>query len=155
MSVSVATVPHQVRQSEPGPACNVDGQSAGLRYIISFVGGNVQLLRRNPRYLLAALLAFVAQVTLAFAHVHVKHPAPHIAIAPADATLPLPADDDDDCRFCATIHVASTLIPAACPDVVVPETNYGVAPVVSFLWPRLTARSSPFRSRAPPAGVNA
>jgi Protein of unknown function (DUF2946) len=114
------------------------------------MGEIVQPFRRHPRYLLLALLAFVAQITLAFTHIHVHSRELSQATAAASDTTPLPADDDADCRFCAAIHVASTLIPSAEPDLILPRTTYYVAPPVCFVQPRAAARASPFRSRAPP-----
>ena len=120
------------------------------------MGEFVQPFRRHPHYLLVALLAFVAQVTLAFAHSHVHsgNSSRSRVTAVAGQTTPLPVDDDGDCRFCVAIHVASTLIPSAGPDLILPRTTYYVASPVYFVQPRAAARASPFRSRAPPQAMN-
>jgi hypothetical protein len=98
----------------------------------------------------------VAQITLAFCHIHVHSRDLSLtqATRAAGQTTPLPANDDAHCKFCAAIHVASTLIPAACPDLILPNTTYSVAPPVCFVQPRAAARASPFRSRAPPQAMN-
>ena len=116
----------------------------------------MQPFRRHPRYLLLALLAFVAQITLAFyhSHVHSRDLSLPLVAALAGETTPLPVDNDGDCRFCAAIHVASTLIPAAGPDLILPKATYSVALPVCFVGPRTAARASPFRSRAPPQPLN-
>ena len=96
------------------------------------MGEVVQPFRRHPRYLLLALLAFVAQITLAFCHIHVhsRDLSRSQLTAVAGETTPLPADDDGDCRFCGAIHVASTLIPSVGPDLILPKTTYSIAPAV-------------------------
>lgn len=116
----------------------------------------MQAFRRHPRYLLVALLAFVAQITLAIAHSHVHSgdSSRSQVTAVAGETTPLPVDDDGDCRFCVAIHVASTLIPSAGPDLILPRTTYYVASPGYFVQPRAAPRASPFRSRAPPQPMN-
>src|SRR5690349_8259922 len=117
------------------------------------MGEIVQPFRRHPRYLLVALLAFVAQITLAFAHVHVHYrdASWFHAAAIGGATTPPASDDDGDCRFCGAIHFASTLIPVASPDLTLPNATYSVWLPICFARPLAAARASPFRSRAPPA----
>ena len=118
------------------------------------MGESVQPFRRHPRYLLLALLVFVAQITLAFYHTHAQWRDLSLSQVTglAGETTPLP--DDDDCRFCAAIHVASTLIPSAGPDLIIPKTTYSLAAPVCFVRPHTAARASPFRSRAPPQAMN-
>ena len=120
------------------------------------MGEVVQRFRRHPGYLLLALLAFVAQITLAFCHIHVhsRDLSRSQLTAVAGETTPLPANDDGNCRFCGAIHVASTLILSAGPDLILPKIAYCVAPAVCCVRPRAAARASPFRSRAPPQAMN-
>jgi len=135
---------------------HVDCQTCGRDTLYHHMGENVQPFRRHPRYLLVALLAFVAQITLAFAHVHVCHGhSSWIRAAATDGeTIPLPSDDDGDCRICVAIHVASTLIPSAGPELILPRTTYYVACPVYLVQPRAATRASPFQSRAPPQPMN-
>jgi hypothetical protein len=155
-SPTVATEPHRVRQSKPHSEPNLDAEQTAHDTLYHPMGEIVQPFRRHPRYLLIALLVFVAQITLAFAHAHVHHQGSSWSQAASRGkTVPLPPDEDGDCRFCGAIHVASTLIPVASPDLSLPNTTYSVWLPICFARPLAAARASPFRSRAPPALINA
>src|SRR5262245_60793786 len=140
----------RVRQSRHPRRTNVDGQASARDTLYHQMGEIVQPFRRHPGYLLIAPLAFVAQITLAFAHIHVHSRELSQAAAAASDTTPVPADEDLDCLFCAAIHVATTLIPAACPSIILPKKTYRIALPVCYAEPGAVARASPFRSRAPP-----
>src|SRR5262245_60810915 len=122
------------------------------------MGDVVQPVRRHPRLLLFALLAFVAHTILALSHTHVPGGLHQDKVASGDicpdkqgpCPAPTPAGHDTDCPLCAAIHAASTLIPPAGPaDLIFFSCER--TQLTIFAWAaRPTPRAFRFRARAPP-----
>ena len=120
----------------------------------------MQSLRRHPRLLLIALLAYVAQIVLALAHVHAPTGMHRYAASCAKGAVtgrevacpkPSPVDHHRDCALCAAMHAAFTLMPAAAPAVALCFSTERLA------VPRFPRDTRPSRSvcqnqpRAPPS----
>jgi hypothetical protein len=118
-------------------------------------------LRRSKWGACLALFALAMQLVLSFGHVHVGASSGYASglevAASSDTHKPagnhhhhLPATPDENCALCALIHLASTLLPAAAPDLPLPAV-FGRLPHHIVVQLDLSAASSAyFRARAPP-----
>jgi hypothetical protein len=108
------------------------------------------------------LFALLLQLAVSFGHIHAEDLLQPSPVGPTGAFVldkaePGPARDEqapapshDDCPICAVMHLAGAIVVPSPPALVVPA-DLAAAPLPSRAAPFvLTARRSPFRTRAPP-----
>jgi hypothetical protein len=109
------------------------------------------------------LFALCLQLVLSFGHVHADHHQPsseHAFAVVGDNSSPVNSDDegraapvpddDDDCPICASMHLASTLVIPAPPNLIVPA-SFGSAAFKHEIALTLSLRRFTLsRTRAPP-----
>jgi hypothetical protein len=119
--------------------------------------------RRQPRFLLLALLALAAQVVVPFFHVHgslasgYRVAARGVCVAqtpdsPSPASCP---DHDGDCPLCAAISAATTFILPALIAILAPLSHNRSAPPLDLSIAQSDDVAFKFQARAPPALIEA
>ena len=119
----------------------------------------MQCFRRHQRFFLIALVLFLAQTILAFAHVHASHSPRHTAMAMDTCGLanesvcdaPAPVDHAEYCPLCAALSAASALVLPAPVAILRVGARPRLAPELHS--DKVDARDGEahFQPRAPPA----
>lgn len=113
-------------------------------------------LRRHRRFALLALIAFAAQIILAFGHMHHGAPPPHAGLAGAYTAMHAPdspthpAEHDPFCLVCWAINAAGSLIFTQPVALIVPMASAEAPAPPILLAPAALNAHAPFQARAPP-----